>query len=313
MQGALLKGSLASSTSSATRHLSEMRNCFDKSAEIDLKDRQDFEPIISLNDEFYSEEDDKLIGNGLRAFEDFGKLKNTSKLSSASPLTKSTSGFISGDSCIWGRAESIIRAPLEDVLGYVWNTGARNNPTRSEQRKRVLLEAPNKHTKVEYNVRKFTPPIVDREFLDYILWKTINTRSVQDKEAFVGFFPLLDHARRPVAENENAAVRGKQLTFFHLKKRSVNETRLVLLLQLDAGMKMPNWVKGLFMTHFLRTVTYSQHYFQKHRALQDYDEKDGTALGEALMLRSKAEKKRGMLSSYIGFQVSAEGVDRGGG
>ena len=58
------------------------------------------------------------------------------------------------------------------------------------------------------------------------------------------------------------------------------------------------------MEYHLRKVTIAQQYFQQLREFKDFDEKDGLAIGEELMIVKRSARKRLRKSSQKKRDVS---------
>jgi hypothetical protein len=71
-----------------------------------------------------------------------------------------------------------------------------------------------------------------------------------------------------------------------------NETKLEYVIHPDGGGRVPGWVMNFYMAANLAYVTEIQEYFQRFRSLSEYDEKDGAAVGETFMIKTKVEKLR---------------------
>ena len=57
------------------------------------------------------------------------------------------------------------------------------------------------------------------------------------------------------------------------------------------GEDVPKALYLFYVAYNVRRVTFAQQYFQELRVLDDYDEKDGVAVGEVFVIKTKAEKK----------------------
>ena len=61
------------------------------------------------------------------------------------------------------------------------------------------------------------------------------------------------------------------------------------VIQLYSGIAAPKVILECYLAYNLRRVTVAQQYFQQLRKFSNYDEKDGIAVGEVLMLKTKLE------------------------
>jgi hypothetical protein len=75
-------------------------------------------------------------------------------------------------------------------------------------------------------------------------------------------------------------------------KISEGETRIDFIFQTDAGGSVPTFVANYYASRFLSYPSKIQEKFEKQRHLSDWDEKDGRAVGEALLIKVDAESKK---------------------
>ena len=77
-----------------------------------------------------------------------------------------------------------------------------------------------------------------------------------------------------------------------------NETSVELVTHVDfGGAKLPSFIVDYYARKNVRIVPLAQQYFQQLRKLHQYDETDGIAIGEVLMLKSKSEKENSKANS----------------
>ena len=102
-----------------------LRQRFDKSLEVDGVARvQNVEMIVGHADE-YSEEENRMLTEGGKLFEDFEGTK-TKSLKMASILTTAKIAYKSGDQRAWGWAATIVRARPEEVLAFMLDLNRRS-------------------------------------------------------------------------------------------------------------------------------------------------------------------------------------------
>jgi hypothetical protein len=66
--------------------------------------------------------------------------------------------------------------------------------------------------------------------------------------------------------------------------------RITYINQLDMGGSVPVWVMNFYLTMNLSLTYRIQSFFQAKRGLEDFDEEDGKATAEILMVKTKEEK-----------------------
>ena len=210
-----------------------------------------------------------------------------SQVTSSSPLTESTVAYVKSDGSnkLWGQANTTIRAPIEDVLAFLWNSKARNQ-AKADTIEKTYLEEPNKHNRLEYVVKKLPSPLVERDFCSRNIWK-----QEQDGTIYFSSIPTPLPATVPVtARHDITIIRGTLKSVYRLvKSRFIDDVVAQITLQLYTGATVPKIIVELYTCYNLRRITYAQQYFQQLRELRDYDEKDGIAIGESFMLKTKIE------------------------
>ena len=289
-----------------TRHLSELRKSFDKSVEVDSRRREELSKIIKMGNEFYTDEEEEMINVGTRAAAAYDEIKTKTRAKSSSPLTKSTASYLAGDSLVWGQATTHISAQLEDVLAFLWDSKARNQ-WKAGTLDKQYLEMPNSHHRVEYILKEsHIDAFSNREFFNHLLWKQLSdgtmllasvpsNRRLTDSEKNYSVLP----------KNNTSVVRGELKCMYKLKQESTG-VRAELLLRIDFGGTALKAIQRFFLAGNLKRLTDCQQFFQEHRVLRDYEEKDGAAIGEVFMMRSKEEKtmKRRKGTSKLQIRVA---------
>ena len=154
----------------------------------------------------------------------------------------------------------------------------------------------NKHSRIEYVIKRSPPPFKNREFVNKFVWRI----SVNEDEASMVVIPIL-HDGRPVTAE---FVRGRMPCFFNIKRTVSNESRITLVMQLDPGGAIPKVLMKFYVRYNLRRVTAAQNYFQELRPLEVYDERDGIAIGEVFAIKTKREKEERKEMKTSADQVS---------
>ena len=188
-----------------------------------------------------------------------------------------------------------VRAPIEEVLAFYWDSNARNQKKASTLFREVLEERSN-HNRVDYIVTKGKGVVLNRSFCNRLVWQKGSGSSI-----FLASFPLKDVSTNQPTCIGIASTEGKISGLFKLSTTlSRSETSVEFVLQLDLGgsLILPKFLMEYFLVSNLKRVTDSQQYFQQLRELKDYDAKDGIAIGEVLMLKSTAEKKKKDVAKY---------------
>ena len=274
-------------------YLSTMRKRFDRSAVIDRESRKAIVDAIRRHSDAYSEEENEIINAGLDYFTLFeGEKAKTLKM--VSPLTSAKIAFKTGDSHAWGWSSTVVRASPEEILAHMWDTLARSK-RRKDDLEKTIEETLNGHNQLVYN-KKRTPKIIcDREFLGRMVWKKVGDGSyvVVSKEE--------ESEKRPRLENVDGTVREKYPSAMKIEGPNEKETKVTYIIHPDAGGALPSWLMNHYIGSNLRKVTEVQEYFQELRTLNEYDEKDGRALGMRLMHPggSKRRKAREKVSEIV--------------
>lgn len=212
---------------------------------------------------------------------------------------------------MWGRAITKVRSPAEDVLAFFWNTKARSQ-YKADTIEKAYLEEPNAHNRLEYLVKKVPSPFTNREFYNRCVWKVDKKDDDLSRKMLVSWPEEGHEADSHGRDIYNIApkVRGRTKGIFKIKSSrfTTTEVEVELVIQIDmgGGTSLPKFLMEFYNAYNLRRVTVAQQYFQQLRGLDDYDEKDGIAVGEALMLKSKVENAAKRKSRAEKYEVSEE-------
>jgi hypothetical protein len=147
-----------------------------------------------------------------------------------------------------------------------------------------------------------------RDFYTRQIW-----REEADGSMIVVATPM-ESEEHPVLED---VVRGR----FPLAMKLIKEgegTKVEYLIQIDFGGRVPAQVTNAYLRSSLAYVTMMQLHFQKRRGLWDWTTEDGRLVGDALCIRTDAEKHRDkgetaaaarvreMFGSYPGLKEAGE-------
>ena len=212
-----------------------------------------------------------------------------------SPLATGTMAKAEGKHGIfWGFGSTKVRTSSEELLAYLWDGHTRS---RVSSESPEVIESPNMHRKVTYIVKK--APLTSlrpRDFCSELCWKrTVANDSGNDEILFVSA-----PATRKSRPETTSHFRGENHGIFVLTKgASENDTQLQLYFRMLSGSDLPLIVRRAVSRNTLNSLTMAQQYFQGLRKMINLDEKDGEAIGEAFMIKTKSEKsKEGGLSKY---------------
>ena len=98
-------------------------------------------------------------------------------------------------------------------------------------------------------------------------------------------------------------VNGKLSSAYDIVAGSRDMSSLSLAIQVDFDYFIPKYILHKNVRLSLERVTGVQQYFQQLRKLKDYDAKDAVAIGEAFMIKSKAEISNRWWKSPKHFEV----------
>jgi hypothetical protein len=278
----------------ATRHLSELRKCFDKSVDIDRRARFEFCEGVEKNIEVYSEFERKILSDGLAHFELFGGQK-AKTMTMASPTISAKMAHVKGESLAWGWSSASVRASAREVLALVWDFKKRAG-VYEDDLERSVDETLSFHNQLVY-VKKRTPKVIaDRDFLARCIWRAAGGGSFDFVSA------PEEHERRP---RLNGVIRGKYSSALKLASHGYGETKVDYVIHPDSGGSLPAFVMNFYVRSNLAYVYEIQDYFQMIRSLEFYDEKDGAAVGERFMLTSSEERVKEKGASKYAVRVES--------
>jgi hypothetical protein len=133
-----------------------------------------------------------------------------------------------------------------------------------------------------YTRKSVKRPLADRDFLATVIWKA-------EGDGFVLVSQDTSSPKHPISKG---VVRGNYPSAMRISPVNTSETRLEYAIHPDPGGSVPATVFNYFMWRNLVRVTEIQEYFEKRRPLTAWDEKDGRAVGEALLIKTDAESQK---------------------
>ena len=276
---------------------SVMRKQFDKTLEIDGAARTRNMVLIMEHTDEYTEKENQILDVGKVRFSVFGSTR-AKTIGMTSPLTTAKIAYEQGDNHAWGWATTSVRARPEEVLALVWDVD-RRTAFRDDDVLRNVDEQVNGHNRLHYIRKDYKKLKVvrDRDFLNRCIWK---------KDGQGGFVYVItpeesgEHAARGIG-----AVRGKYPSTMNIKRKWNNETTIEYVIRPDAGGHIPNFIMTMQMRKSLGRLQELQEYFFSLRGLEEWDKKDGVAVGEMLVHKTKEEKirelKKGSMTASESF------------
>jgi hypothetical protein len=265
-------------------YLSRTRGEYDQSRGIDAANRARNVDMIKNHAGAYSDEENKIIHEGLLELALF-KTKKSKKAKALSKTVKNSIVFKDGESLGVGRSEAIVRASKEQVLSYMLDFGARCRWDDSDVERSVLWTI-NDHHYICYVRKKGIYvgglKIRPREGMNAVLW-----RQEDDKTLFL-VAVTAEHELRPI--NSAERVRIKMPLSMLISEITPCVCRVVYINQLDMGANLPAWIVNFSMLRFLSLTYKMQNYFQELRGMEEYTAEDGKAVGEIMVAKTKAEK-----------------------
>jgi hypothetical protein len=262
-------------------HLSRMRLSFDKSSDIDGFNRARLVRKFKNHSDAYSKEENESINELLVNFELFND-ESSKDVKLVSPLAQGKIAFKKGDNKAWGWGSTIVRGSPEDILSFSWDTLGRGK-SRADDREKSVDERLNGHNQLLYHWKTTPKFIADRDFLGRMIWKKIDYGYILVGQPVVS-------AARP--RRNDGVIRGSFPSAMKLTRLNATETKIELVIHPSFGGVQPGFWTNMYTIKNLNRVTEIQAFFQALRVLEVWSEDDGCAVGEAMMLKTKAEKHR---------------------
>ena len=166
-----------------------------------------------------------------------------------------------------------------EVLAFAWDTECREK-ARPDDLEKAVDERPSDHNMILYNRKKTVDAIDDRDFLSRVVWRTANSGS------FVLVTTPTKSARRPELDK---VVRAKFPSVMRMTREN-DMTKIEYAIRPNWGGEIPAWVSNLYVGKNLARMTQIQEFFQSLRRLEDWDEEDGRAVGEAMCTMTKLNR-----------------------
>jgi hypothetical protein len=264
-----------------------MRKRFDKGPAIDAASNLRVVAMIQDHNEPYTEAEEELLRNGEAKFALFRDNAKAKKAKALTPNVKNEIAFKEGDPLGWGRSEALVRASKEEILAYVWDTEARCRWGASDM-ERVVLERKNDHHCIAYQCKRGSHgkaiELLPRDGVSDGVWKKVG----EDAVVIVG--QPTEHPMRPNAQDDR--VRSLMTMSWKINEIQPGVCRVVYITKLDMGGKVPVWIMNFYLTMNLSLTYRIQSFFQAKRGLVDFDEEDGKATAEILVVKTKEEKNR---------------------
>jgi hypothetical protein len=125
-------------------------------------------------------------------------------------------------------------------------------------------------------------PLQNRDYVGRLVWKARGT-------GFVCISVPTSTVARPPRQD---TVRATFLSAMKIIRINDTETRLEYVCRPDAGGSVPAFIVRRYMARFVSRPSGIQEYFEKMRPFATWDEKDGRAVGEALLIKTEEESKK---------------------
>jgi hypothetical protein len=276
--GALPKKIVDSVTVSSLSYLSTMRLRFDRSSEIDGAAREIIVQRIGNCSDAYSEQENEIVDEGAQTFSLFDDQK-AKTIEMESRLTTAKIAFKKGDSQAWGYSSTIVLTTPEDILAYSWCTLSRDK-RRDDDLEKAIEEERNGHNQLIYNKKRTAEVLNDRDFLGRTIWKKIET----------GFIFVTKPDESEARPPQPGVVRAAFPSVMKISKLNDKETKVQYVIHPDFGGGVPSFMMNWYTAKNLNKVTEIREFFQALRGLEQFGENDGKAIGDAMVVKTKAEK-----------------------
>jgi hypothetical protein len=285
-KGAVPKFAVNSGAIGQLKPVITTRKAFDKSQEIDAVVRGRNVRMIEHHATPYSEEENGMIESGIGLLALF-KVNKVKEVKAQSPTVKNKIAFKTGDVHAVGCSETTVRATKEQILSYFLDTAARCRWSDLDM-ERSVIETKNDHHTVSYQCKKGSHggklKLLPREGVSAALWR----KEVDGLLVYVAI--PTEHHLKP--EKPNEIVRAIMPVAASIEEISPGVCKLVYVNQLDMGGGVPVWVMNFYLKMNLTLTCKIQTFFQALRRLEQWNEEDGRAVGEIMVVKTKAEQHR---------------------
>ena len=274
--------------------LSKLRVEFDRSMEIDQTNRQNYATSIRRRKQAYTSEEDKFIADGVGYFTTFEAEKTTREVTLLNTMTRAKTTAYKGHHHQWGWASSTVMASSDEVLAYIYDVCKRSGKAASEIGLTVYRNE-NGHSQSVY-VRKIMPLSIlsDRDSVIKYVWKEDRPRS------YMHVCGPTTHPDHPVTAD---CVRIEFFSATRITYVKQGETNVELVMRVDPGGSIPEWVKNHQGRNMLAMMSRIQETFQQTRTLNEYTEADGRCAGAMLCVKTELEKHHEHGESRIAARV----------
>jgi hypothetical protein len=255
-----------------------MRKHFDQSSAIDAASNARLVAVFENHDDPYTGAEEKILRAGLSAFVAV-MASNAKDLSMASPSTTAKVAYETGSSYAMGMATTTVRASPAAVLAFRWDAINSRASRQADDLERSVDEEPNGHNKLVYVHKKTPKAIDDRDFLGRALWRATD-------DGFVNVTNVEESVRRP---HLDGVVRGAFPSAMKITADG-DSTKIQFVIQPDYGGIVPGWAMKFYLRSNLSTATQIRLHFQAVRGLSQWDERDGEATADFLLVRTESEK-----------------------
>jgi hypothetical protein len=278
-----------------TRHLSELRTYFDRSIEIDRRQREAFCEVVLAAKEVYEKGEKINLDKGMAMFLRFEAV-SAKTIAVAYPGTVAKMAFVKGDGRAWGWASGSVRADAVEVLAYLQDT-MRRAGIRHDDVDKTIVETTNNHSKLVYNRKKMPKILSDRDFVGRVIWRTVKDEDLElvtVPEENAKCFP------RP------GVVRGKYPSAWKVSdfRGCKKLAKVEYVMHPDFSGTVPAWATNAVVGRNLTRMSEVQDYFQRLRPFSAYDERDGAAVGGIFMIKTKEERERKKWADKYKIRVS---------
>ena len=282
-------------------HLSFMRKAFDRSAEVDASLRSSFTLGIARNNETYTDFETGVLKLGTELSAEFDSLPPDQRIKekSGSPLILfEVASELKGKTGRLARTSTNVRAPLLEVLAYLWQSKSRN--IDQDTLEHTYLEETSNHSKLEYILKEVPSLQSKRDFLSRSVWMRQS-----DPKVILISVQKADSDLRPEIPS---VFRGSFDALWRLTEISRSETKVEMTLHYDVGATLPKPVLTYYAEYQLHRVATTQQLFQGLRKLATCDERDGKCFGEALMVKLTGEAVEDRVSRVFSANLALREV-----
>jgi hypothetical protein len=274
------------------RYLSAMRLYFDRSEEIDRLSAVEAVEKIKRHADPYSDEENAIVDERIADFDRFTGLASV-KLRLKSCRVFAKFAFEKRErvtETAWGWATTVVRASPEEVLASLLNPMSRSKRKKSDLVKSID-EEPDDHNQLVYQRVLLPKLFADRDFLGRCIWKQMGHNS------FVFVTQPVTSNRRP--QGKDGVVRASFFSAVKITGLNATNTRLEYVLNPNAGTAIPRWIAVKMLASRLSRAQDIQEHFQSLRGLGQWDEEDGRAVGEVMLIKARGELHREKAESQI--------------